>query len=312
MLRAEPIPAALLGKLPASAPISGAAPVAASAAPLKPSAPAEKLTQTPFPDGSGSLGLPAGWKITSAREGDVIATGPHGEGLRFGMAQSAIDYSNPQSRALGRGPGGTAPGNFVAIPFGTPGDAAFKEVVAQLTQKMHKPAPVIEYAVVKTLPSQGGGKNYFMQGTTTAPTGSAATWIEVMEGGMGAAGVWQIDIFQITVPQAYADQEANTVASIFKTYKTNDAVIMGQISNDEKQVQQITSNFMATSKKMMDATERSTQAESNYLLGNTVISDRDLNAHGTVSDDVANALIAADPNRFQAVSSGSYVKGIDY
>jgi hypothetical protein len=296
----------------ASAARPSAASPAASAAPLKPSAPAEKLTQTTFPDGSGSIGLPAGWKITAARQGDVIASGPHGEGLRFGMAQSAIDYSNPQSRALGRGPGGTAPGNFVAIPFGTPGDAAFKEVIAQLTQKMHKPAPVIDYAVVKTLPSQGSGKNYFMQGTTTAPTGSAATWIEVMEGAMGPAGVWQIDIFQITVPDALADQEANTVASIFKTYRTNDAVIMGQISSDENQVQQITRNYMVTSKKMADISERSTQAESNYLLGNTVIRDGDLNAHGTVSDDVANALIAADPNRFQAVSSGNYVKGIDY
>ncbi len=292
---------------------NSAAPAASTATtPLKPSAPAQKLTQTPFPDNSGSVGLPAGWKITAAREGDVIAEGPHGEKMRFGMAQSAIDYSNPQSRVLGRGPGGAAPGNFVAIPFGTPGDAAFKQVMAQLSQKQRTPVPVLNYALDTTLPSQGGGKNYFLQGTTTTANGPAQTWIEVMEGVVGPAGVWQINLYQVTVPQAYADQEANTVASMFSTYKTNNAVIMGQISADEKQVQQITNNFMRTSKQMMDASERSTQAEANYLLGNTVVSDGALNAHGTVDDDVAQALIAADPNRFQSVSSSQYVKGIDY
>lgn len=300
------------GSPPASAGAADKPGAASAAATLKPSAPAQKLTQTPFPDGSGSLGLPAGWQITAAREGDVTAEGPHGEKLRFGMAQSAIDFSNPQSRVLGRGPGGAAPGNFVAIPFGTPGDVAFKQVIAQLARKQRKPAPEVDYAIVKTLPAQGNGKNYFMQGTAATPGGPAATWIEVMEGGMGPAGVWQINLFQITVPQAYADQEANTVGSMFSTYKTNDAVIMGQIGADNRQVQQITSNFLRSSQQMMDASDRSTTAFTNYLLGNTVVSDGDLNAHGTVSDDVANALIAADPNRFQEVSSGSYVKGIDY
>ena len=298
-----------------SAAKSSAAPDASSSekgAPIKPSAPPEKLTQAQFPDGSGSLGLPAGWSITGAREGDVTAQGPHGEKLRFGAVQPVIDPSNPQSRALGRGPRGAAPGNFVAIPAGTPGDTAFKMAVTQLAQKQHRPAPVINFAIVKPMPAQGAGKNYFMQGTTSTPDGTAATWIEVMESPVLAAGSWQMNIYQITVPEAYANQEANTVASMFQTYKTNDAVIMGQIGADNRQVQQITSNFMRSSQQMMDASDRSTQATSNYLRGNTVISDSDLNAHGTVSDDVANALIAADPNRFQAVSSSSYVQGIDY
>ncbi len=161
-------PAASSTAKPGTAPAanSAAPATAAATAPLKPSAPAQKLTQTTFPDNSGSVGLPAGWKITAAREGDVSADGPNGEKMRFGMAQSAIDYSNPQSRVLGRGPGGTAPGNFVAIPFGTPGDEAFKQVITQLSQKQHIPVPTLNYAIDTTLPSQGGSKNYFLQGTT--------------------------------------------------------------------------------------------------------------------------------------------------
>jgi hypothetical protein len=138
----------------ADAPKSGTAPAAAAtamasgAAPV-PSAPAQKLTQTPFPDGSGSLGLPAGWKITAAREGDVSAAGPNGEVLRFGMAQAVIDPGNPQSRALGRGPGGSAPGNFVAIPYGTAPEQAFTAVLTQLAAKARKSTPVIIYTLLR-------------------------------------------------------------------------------------------------------------------------------------------------------------------
>jgi hypothetical protein len=44
----------------------------------------------------------------------------------------------------------------------------------------------------------------------------------------------------------------------------------------------------------------------------TVIRDTDLNAHGTVSNDLADALVDANPNRFKEVSPSEYVKGIDY
>ena len=47
-------------------------------------------------------------------------------------------------------------------------------------------------------------------------------------------------------------------------------------------------------------------------MASTVVSDSALNGHGRVDDDVANALIAANPNRFQAVSSSNYIRGIDY
>ena len=87
---------------------------------------------------------------------------------------------------------------------------------------------------------------------------------------------------------------------------------MGQIRADNGEVQQITNNALRNARQMMDASDRSTQATTDYLLGQTVVSDSALNGHGRVDDDVANALIAANPNRFQAVSSSNYIRGIDY
>jgi hypothetical protein len=68
----------------------------------------------------------------------------------------------------------------------------------------------------------------------------------------------------------------------------------------------------ASYQRQEDAKDRQFAAFDNGLLNNTVVFDKDLNGHGTVSNDLADALVQADPNRFQEVTASDYVKGIDY
>ncbi len=119
-------------------------------------------------------------------------------------------------------------------------------------------------------------------------------------------------IYEVIVPEALGPKEAATVGAMFHSYKPNNAGIAGQINADTQMVNKIFANAQSNIQQITDSSNRSTQAMSDYLRGNTVISDSYLNGHGRVSDDVASALIAADPNRFQAVSSSAYVQGIDY
>lgn len=44
-----------------------------------------QLRQTPLPDGTGSIGLPPGWKFTSYYRGRVTCVGPNGEAVSFGI-----------------------------------------------------------------------------------------------------------------------------------------------------------------------------------------------------------------------------------
>ena len=67
----------------------------------------------------------------------------------------------------------------------------------------------------------------------------------------------------------------------------------------------------ASSTALMTRTGRP-QGMSDYLRGNTVIRDNELNGHGRVSNDLANALVQANPSRFEAVPTSEYIKGIDY
>ena len=117
---------------PASAPTFAGPSAAVSSAPGgaagAATTPAAALHQTPFPDGSGSIGLPDGWTITGAHAGEVIAKGPAGAGLHFDWPIAALDPGDPRSRGLKRG--GAA--SLVAIPHGTDAASAFKSIIVQL------------------------------------------------------------------------------------------------------------------------------------------------------------------------------------
>jgi hypothetical protein len=68
----------------------------------------------------------------------------------------------------------------------------------------------------------------------------------------------------------------------------------------------------ASYQRRQDMQDRQFAEFDNGLLNNTVVFDKELNGHGTVSIDLADALVQADPNRFQEVTASDYVKGIDY
>ena len=68
----------------------------------------------------------------------------------------------------------------------------------------------------------------------------------------------------------------------------------------------------STMRRAFDSQQRSFAADDYALLGNTVVRDRDYSEHGLVSDNLADALTQADPNRFQEVPPSQYIKGVDY
>lgn len=92
----------------------------------------QSLTRHAFPDGSGSVGLPAGWKVLSAGNGTVNAEGPAGQGVLLGMPlpvvsrNVAVKFPDIPSAAL-------FPGS-IRVDFGDP-VRAMLDVVAASSQK---------------------------------------------------------------------------------------------------------------------------------------------------------------------------------
>lgn len=295
---------------PASAP-SLAGPSAAVSSPPGGTAgdaatPAAALHQTPFPDGSGSIGLPDGWTITAAHAGEVTAKGPAGAGLHFDWPIPALDPNDPRSRGLTRG-GATS---LVAIPHGTDAANAFKSVIAQLYQKRGKAPPTIDIVDTKRLSPQES----VVVANIGAIDGQSPTrsLVDIGIGPLDSLGAYTIFLYTISFPQPLAEQSQATVTAIFHSYKVNQDVAVAENRADAQKVQQFTENTVGDMRRRQDAQDRQFQAFDNNLLDRTVIRDSDLNGHGTVSNDLADALVEANPNRFQEVPPSQYVKGIDY
>jgi hypothetical protein len=288
---------------PSGAQASGGGPgIAANPGAAAQVGPPQPLQTTVFPDGTGEIRLPAGWQVEKAQMGDVSASGPHGEKLRFGWTIPVMGN--------GRGP---APGNFVAIPWGTDPANAFKAVLTQLAQKSRHQPPEIDIANAQEIPLQGG-KNEFLYGDLDAHDGQGKQYLvaQMISAPPQMMGAWQITLFLVYGPPQVMGQEAATISAIFPNYSRNSkqvAVIANQ------QIQQgiaQTNQFVNTVGQYMDSSDRLTAGMSNLLRDQTVVVDTQTGGHATTSDDLAGALINANPGRFQPVSPSGYIPGIDY
>ena len=306
---------------------SGAETPAAANLPTKgrpaaaPGAPAAPLHETPFPDGSGSIGLPDGWTITGAHAGEVTAKGPAPAALHFDWQIPALDPNDPRSRGLMRP--GTAAG-FVDIPYGTDAASTFKSALTQFLQKHGKSPPTIEIVDSKEV----GPKEALVSARLGAIDGQGPTTalVDIGIGPSDNQASYLITLYIISFPQELAQQSQATVVAMLHSYKVNQDVALAQIQADAQKGQEATAQTLAEMRRRQaasdrqfaafqrsqDAQERQFKAFDNNLLDRTVIRDADLNAHGTVSNDLADALVDANPNRFQEVSPSEYVKGIDY
>jgi hypothetical protein len=296
---------------PSATPAASTAPTKASSAAPVPSGPTQPLQKYTFPDGTGAIGLPMGWKVSSAQKGQVIASGPNNEGLRFGWAVSVIDPTNPQSHTLMPNSRGPAPQQFVAIPYSADPGTAYKAALTQFAQKARHRPPIVDIASVNNLPAN---KNYMLYGDTDFNDGKGKQSFiaQVIDTAPQMMGTWQMTLFIIYAPQQTMASEIGTFTAIFNGYTSNQNRIAsisqaqtGQALASEKQ-------FMNTMSSEIDASDRSVAGFDNVLRNQTVIVDTQTGGHATTSDDLANALINANPNLFQSVSTSGYIPGIDY
>jgi hypothetical protein len=127
-----------------------------------------------------------------------------------------------------------------------------------------------------------------------------------------AAGTWQMTVFQVFGPQQVMTQENATVTAMFSSYSRDSNRVNGMVNAQIQQGIAQTNAFVGQVNNMMDASDRMTAGMSNILRDQTVLVDTQTGGHATTSDALAGALIDANPNRFQAVPTSQYIRGIDY
>jgi len=298
------------GPSPAATTTRTATPTAANAAPAgvpkAAASPVGPLHATPFPDGSGSVGLPDGWRMTGAHAGEVIAQGPAPAALHFDYQISAYDPSRISASSRLQIVKGSH-----AIPYGTDIASKMNLINTQNAQSQHKPPPIVK--ILDT--QQVAANSYLIAADVTPSDGSAPlrAWTQIFVGPLSPAGIYYLTMYQVLLPQQVSADEGNaTVKALLGSYQADGQRVMAELAAANAQNQAITNNYIASSRRAFDAQQRNFAADDYALLGNTVVRDRDFSEHGLVSDNLANALTQADPNRFQEVPPSQYIKGVDY
>ena len=289
---------------------ASSAPAPASATPAPAASGVQKLIPYPFPDKTGVISLPTGWKPSSAHMGDVIAAGPNGETLRFGFVVEALDPNLPGSRILS-GRNGAA-GSFVLIPYNEDPVKIYQDAINQLSQKQHLPASTFTVQQTQDLHASPG-KNFIFKGTVTKSGSSTPsdTIIQLLCSPENQYG-FEIKIFQITASEQVFKQELATLNAIFPTYSQDPKRISQMATANAAEVIRAGQATIAYEQQITDSTDRMTQGMSDMLRDQSVFVDTSTGQHYRGPDDLASALQNANPNRFQTLSLGQYISGVDY
>jgi len=303
-------------------------------------------------DNSASVGLPDGWRLDPGSGGGSIgAVGPNGERVFLNSARSAVDPNDPQVRSLARFGSLNGNQGQVVYPFNADLTQAYPEVIRRWRHAGGIDAPVHwQNPHAERMTAQRGENCVHISGNIVddSKTGSNETNLILCNQNY-QQGNYLITIFQTLIPVELADRERSTAGAIMASFQVNQAVVAQQANayaapaiavvhaigaqaaadrasrNESYDAQhkgywaQQENNAAQHSQWSagQDTQARNNQGFSNYLLDQSVVQDNNMYnngtvGHGTVWNSTADALVKADPNRFETVSNSNFWQGIDY
>jgi hypothetical protein len=280
------------------------------------------LTPTRFPDGSGAVNLPAGWRVSFASHGSAKIDGPRGESVflsntmgpiydpRNPYVQSRMRYANANSR-LTFCPSGDALNTYAC---------ALRHAAPQvsLQVKSSRPIPaqgraVQAVLVVAEIDRHDGN------GPRSCELGLSITATSQM-------GDRTLGINGTCAPVALAAQEKPTLKAIYDSYTMNGQVVGAEFAGDQARSRAAGNNARiaadnahatedarsAAFQAHMDNIDRFSKSFQNYQLDQTELQDNNGNTRGAVPNALADALVKSDPNRYQTVPTQDFLKGVDF
>jgi hypothetical protein len=307
-------------------------PGSGAASPAK-AAPVAELHQTAFPDNSGSIGLPAGWKIVDGRRGAVIVSGPNGEIERLSEVRTFLDPSTPQGQRRiqfetqnGRRP---LPEQLTVYPYGRDLVEAFRAYLQQAGQRGHMATPTFTVTSTTSVPpgpNSLGGLTILADLDLHDGTGMRAALFQLFLMKRIDPSGWSFIATAISVPKKFVQEEWPTMLAVANSMKQNGAVIQAQTQQTIDQIhavgaaakQQADSAHAANDahnasvQTHWDNMDRASKSFQEYTLDQAVIVDTHTGAHATGWNQAADALVKADPNRYQIVQKQDLLKGVDY
>jgi len=296
-----------------------------------------QLHQVTLPDRSASVGLPDGWKVDpGSGGGTIVINGPNGEKAGLNMAQSGLDMNDPQLRSLAQYGNRPSTQGRIVLPFNVDLTRAYPEVLRRWRHNNGNDAPVnLQNTHAERMPTQRGAQCVHVAGDVVDDDKHNQEMSMIVCFQNYVQGNYTVLIFQSLIPVELADRERATAGAIMASFQMDQAVVQQQANaiaaptidaihriGAQAEADRATRNASYDAQHagywaQQDSNARNGQGFGNYILDQTVVQDNNMYGngtvgHGTVYNSTADALIKADPNRFESVDTPNYWKGTDY
>jgi hypothetical protein len=299
--------------------------------------PAQLHTVT-LPDRSASVGVPDGWKLDpDSAGGSVGVIGPHGEKVLLNLTRTGLDQTDPTVRNLARFGSRANTQGIIVYPFNADLTRAYPEIQKQWRHANGVDAPVnLQNAHVERMPTPRGEQCVHITGNIVddGKQGTNETSLIFCTRNY-VQGNYMVLLFQTLIPVDLADRERATAGAIMASFQMNQGVVNQQASAIAAptiaaihQIGQQAAADRASRNAANDAQHaqwnagqdnnaRNNQGFSNYTLDQSVVQDNNMYGNGTVGhgtqwNSTADALVKADPDRFEYVDKPNFWQGTDY
>lgn len=315
------------------------------------SGPARLHTVT-LPDRSASVGVPDGWKVQDGSAGGTMGViGPHGEMVFLNMVRGGIDQNDPQLRSLARyGSHPNTQGRIVS-PFNVDLTRAYPEIVKQFRHLNGMDAPLnLQNSHVERVATPRGEQCVHVAGNIVndGKQGTNESSL-ILCFGEYHQGNYGVHVYQSLIPVELADRERATAGAIMASFQMNQGVVQQQANamaapgiaaihaigaqaasqmksaeaahdiqnNSERARQNSYTTHYSNTNDSQDNQSRINQGFANYILDQTVVQDNNMYnngtvGHGTVYNSTADALVKANPDRYEIVDTPNFWQGTDY
>jgi hypothetical protein len=249
--------------------------------------PGQSWPRTQFPDGSGSIALPPGWRLNSARQAAAELQGPRGEAVAVGIT---MPIGPPQF---------SAPGSL-ASHYMAPAQAYawVSEVVARRSGGSAQ-ARVVE--LVPTAPlSQNAQAAYLLADQVTQ--GRHYRSFALVNTAMLGNGYWQYYMTLLTAPAEIFPQALPLMTEVWQSW----SISQGEMNRRTAQAMltmQETNRIMQSTAEGRRTTQWHQHLTGMTLQGRWVIEDTTTGQRAEHSQQEINSLFERFPGRYRVVPS---------
>jgi hypothetical protein len=294
-----------------------------------PAAPATPLITHQFSDGTGSIGVPAGWTLGTGGGGSAAVLGPGGVLVEYNMVVPAADPTNPRTQMLMRFQGPAQRQAFLTrnamLPYSGDAVKTWASIYAQLAKQAGKTGPTFH---IDRSAQNGHGTTIdgtYAYGSKGGGRFSAFVFLTPPD----LNGLWGMHNMSVWVPTPLLAKDGATAEAVLASVQINfDAVgeqndairsVYHQKFETQLGIARAETDARTTRVDEAMANDRTAQENmhkqavsmENYSLDRAVVVDTRNGEHSTLDSGFADTLVRGNAN-YQKVPTQDLLRGVDY